>query len=64
MIQYTIMDSPIGKLLLAQSKNGLNHIIFEYQIHQFESIIHKKFPNQPIQRNDEALQPVVDQLNA
>jgi len=55
MIQYTIMDSPIGKLLLAQSKNGLNHIIFEYQIHQFESIIHKKFPNQPIQRNDEAL---------
>ena len=64
MIQYTIMDSPIGKLLLAQSKNGLNHIIFEYQIHQFESIIHKKFPNQPIQRNDETLQPVVDQLNA
>jgi len=29
MIEYTIIDSPIGKLLLAQSYKGLNHIIFE-----------------------------------
>lgn len=64
MIQYTIMNSPVGKLLLAQSKKGLNHIIFEYQIHQFESIVHKKYPNQPIERNNAALQPVVDQLKA
>ena len=64
MIQYTIMNSPVGKLLLAQSKKGLNHIIFEYQIHQFESILHKKYPNQPIERNNAALQPVVDQLKA
>ena len=64
MIQYTVMNSPVGKLLLAQSKKGLNHIIFEYQIHQFESIVHKKYPNQPIERNNAALQPVVDQLKA
>ena len=42
----------------------MNHIIFEYQIHQFESIVHKKYPNQPIERNNAALQPVVDQLKA
>jgi len=64
MIQYTVMNSPVGKLLLAQSKKGLNHIIFEYQIHKFESIVHKKYPNQPIERNNAALQPVVDQLKA
>ncbi|MGY8751230.1 MAG: hypothetical protein ACKVKJ_04285 [Fidelibacterota bacterium] len=39
MIKYTIIDSPVGKLLLSQSSKGLNHIIFEYQINQFEAIL-------------------------
>ena len=39
MIQYTIMNSPVGKLLLAQSKKGLNHIIFEYQIYQLPIVV-------------------------
>lgn len=63
MIHYTIMESPIGQLLLAGSKKGLNHIIFEYQISKFEAIIRKKFPDQIIERNDGPLQPIVDQLN-
>ena len=42
MIQYTINNSSIGKLLVAQSNKGLTHIIFEYQIPQFEFIINKK----------------------
>ena len=41
MIQYTINNSPIGKLLVAQSNKGLTHIIFEYQIPQFKFIINK-----------------------
>ncbi len=46
MIQYTIINSPIGNLLLAQSNKGLNHIIFEYQIPDFKSIILKKITNE------------------
>lgn len=63
MIQYTITDSPIGKLLLAYSNKGLTHILFEYEIAQFKFIIQKKFPNENIVRNDEALSKVVQQLN-
>ena len=44
MIQYTIADSPIGKLLLARSNKGLTHILFEYEIPKFESIIKKEIP--------------------
>ena len=28
MINYTITSTPIGKLLLVKSNNGLSHIIF------------------------------------
>ena len=55
MIQYTINNSPIGKLLVAQSNKGLTHIIFEYQIPQFEFIINKKYPGEKIFRDDKAL---------
>ena len=63
MIEYTIIDSPIGKLLLAQSNKGLNHIIFEYQIPKFESIIFSKFKKQKIVRDDQSLSNVTHQLN-
>jgi|TARA_B110000263_G_scaffold91964_1_gene80400 methylated-DNA-[protein]-cysteine S-methyltransferase len=63
MIEYTIIDSPIGKLLLAQSNKGLNHIIFEYQIPKFESIIFRKFKKQKIVRDDQSLLNVTHQLN-
>ncbi|MDP6339073.1 MAG: methylated-DNA--[protein]-cysteine S-methyltransferase [Candidatus Marinimicrobia bacterium] len=63
MIQYTIADSPIGKLLLARSNKGLTHILFEYEIPKFESIIKKKFPDENIAKNDKALANAVQQLN-
>ena len=63
MIQYTINKSPIGKLLVAQSNKGLTHIIFEYQIPQFEFIINKKYPGKKILRDDKALSSTVEQLN-
>ncbi len=63
MIQYTINNSPIGKLLVAQSNKGLTHIIFEYQIPQFEFIINKKYPGEKIFRDDKALYNTVEQLN-
>ena len=34
---FTIMPSPIGKLLLVKSSKGLNHIIFEHKIQQYET---------------------------
>ena len=55
VIVYTIIDSPIGKLLLAKSEKGLNNIIFEYQIPQFESIILKRFPGETIVRDNNML---------
>ena len=63
VIVYTIIDSPIGKLLLAKSQKGLNHIIFEYQIPKFESIIFSKFKKQKIVRDDQSLLNVTHQLN-
>ncbi|MBC8346858.1 MAG: methylated-DNA--[protein]-cysteine S-methyltransferase [Candidatus Marinimicrobia bacterium] len=63
MIQTTIMDSPIGKLLLAQSNIGLTHILFEYEIPNSESIIRKKFPKKIIVRNDKVLSHAVQQIN-
>ena len=64
MIDYTIIDSPVGKLLLSQSSKGLNNIIFEYQINQFESIILKKYKKrQRLIRDDQSLSNVTHQLN-
>ncbi len=63
MIKYTITDSPIGKLLLACSEKGLTHILFEYQIPQFEAIIHKKSPKEKIVRNDRAFSTAIQQLH-
>ena len=42
------MSSPIGKLLLVKSSNGLNHIVFEHKIQQYEKIMSNSFPNQKI----------------
>ncbi|MBT5096984.1 MAG: methylated-DNA--[protein]-cysteine S-methyltransferase [Candidatus Marinimicrobia bacterium] len=63
MIEYTIIDSPIGKLLLAQSYKGLNHIIFENKIHQFESIIFRDRGRQKITQNNSSLSKATHQLN-
>ena len=64
MIDYTIIDSPVGKLLLSQSSKGLNNIIFEYQINQFESIILKKYKKrQRLIRDDQTLSKASYQLN-
>ena len=64
MIEYTIIDSPVGKLLLSQSSKGLNNIIFENQINQFESIILKKYKKrQRLIRDDQSLSNVTHQLN-
>ena len=64
MIEYTIIDSPVGKLLLSQSSKGLNNIIFEYQINQFESIILKKYKErQRLIRDDQTLSKASYQLN-
>ena len=64
MIEYTIIDSPVGKLLLSQSSKGLNNIIFEYQINQFESIILKKYKKrQRLIRDDQTLSKASYQLN-
>jgi len=63
MIQTTIMDSPIGKLLLAQSNKGLTHILFEDEISKSESIIKRKFPQSTIVREERALSHAVQQIN-
>ena len=62
MINYTIMPSPIGKLLLVKSSKGLNHIIFENKIQQYEKIMSNNFPNQKIIKDKKALISEVDQL--
>ena len=62
MIHYTITSFPIGKLLISNSNKGITHILFEYQILQFESIIKKKFPNETIVRDDKSLTQTVLQL--
>ena len=56
------MPSPIGKLLLVKSSNGLNHIIFEHKIQQYEKIMSNNFPNQKIIKDKKALISEVDQL--
>jgi len=63
MIQYTIINSPIGNLLLAQSNKGLNHIIFEYQIPDFKSIILKKITNENLVEDNKSLTNVIIQLD-
>ena len=63
MIQTPIMDSPIGKLLLAQSNKGLTHILFEYEISKSESIIKRKFSQSTIVREERALSHAVQQIN-
>jgi len=62
MINYTIISSPIGELLLAKSDRGLKHIIFEHKIHRFEAIIDGGFPDQKIINNDNALKNEINQL--
>ena len=56
------MPSPIGKLLLVKSSKGLNHIIFEHKIQQYEKIMSNNFPNQKIIKDKKALISEVDQL--
>jgi O-6-methylguanine DNA methyltransferase len=64
MIKYTIINSPIGKLLLSQSSEGLNNIIFEHQINQFESILFNKFKKKErLFRDDQSLSNTTHQLN-
>ena len=62
MINYTIMPSPIGKLLLVKSSKGLNHIIFEHKIQQYEKIMSNSFQKQKIIRDKKALISEVNQL--
>ena len=62
MINYTIMPSPTGKLLLVKSSKGLNHIIFEHKIQQYEKIMSNSFPNHKIIKDKKALISEVDQL--
>jgi O-6-methylguanine DNA methyltransferase len=62
VIHYTITNFPIGKLLISNSNKGITHILFEYQILKFESIIKKKFPNETIVRDDKSLTQTVLQL--
>jgi len=62
VIHYTITNFPIGKLLISNSNKGITHILFEYQILQFESIIKKKSPNETIVRDDKSLTQTVLQL--
>ena len=62
MINYTITSSPIGKLLLAKTKFGLSHIIFEHKIQKFESIVRNNFPIEKISNDHHALVTEVDQL--
>ena len=62
MINYTIMPSPIGKLLLVKSSKGFNHIIFEHKIQQYEKNMSNSFPNQKIIKDKKALISEVDQL--
>ena len=56
------MPSPIGKLLLVKSSKGLNHIIFEHKIQQYEKIMSNSFRNQKIIKDKKALISEVDQL--
>ena len=64
MIKYTIIDSPVGKLLLSQSSKGLNHIIFEYQINQFEAILSSRLKKKTkLVRDDISLSKTTLQLN-
>ena len=56
------MPSPIGKLLLVKSSKGLNHIIFEHKIQQYEKIMSNSIPNHKIIKDKKALISEVDQL--
>ena len=56
------MPSPIGKLLLVKSSKGLNHIVFEHKIQQYEKNMSNSFSNQKIIKDKKALISEVDQL--
>ena len=62
MINYAITSTPIGKLLLVKSNNGLSHIIFEQKIKQFESTIMRDFPDIKISNDFNSLSSEIKQL--
>ena len=62
MINYAITSTPIGKLLLVKSNNGLSHIIFEKKIKEFESTIMRDFPDIKISNDFNSLSSEIKQL--
>ena len=62
MINYAITSTPIGKLLLVKSNNGLSHIIFEQKIKEFESTIMRDFPDIKISNDFNSLSSEIKQL--
>lgn len=68
LIRYTIVDSPLGRMLLAATDNGVCAIQFAAADRQLLGILRREFPQAKLQRGDATLQSwvrrVLDQLQS
>lgn len=63
-IQFAIVSSPLGRLLVAATPRGLCAVRFGDSPTELESGLHREFHSAEIHRNDEALEPYVRPLLA
>ncbi|MEE8437404.1 MAG: methylated-DNA--[protein]-cysteine S-methyltransferase [Candidatus Neomarinimicrobiota bacterium] len=62
MIQYTTFKTPLGLMAAAQSEKVLTHIFFENEVPAVNATLHRLFPREHIEKNENALEPVKLQI--
>ncbi len=61
-IQYTIVDSPLGRLLLASTRDGLCAVCMGSSDEAVEASLREDYPEARVSRNDAGLASWVDEL--
>jgi AraC family transcriptional regulator of adaptative response/methylated-DNA-[protein]-cysteine methyltransferase len=64
MIDYTIVDSPLGRLLIAATERGLCAVSLGSSDAALDAFLRDEFPAADLRRDDEALQGAADALLA
>ena len=62
-ISYTIVNSPLGRLLIASTSKGICRVCFGESDALVETALEREYPAASIQRNDEGLEDLASQFN-
>jgi len=61
-IAYTVVDSPLGALLVARTGRGICRVALGDDPYRLDALVRDEFPAAEVQRDDDGLAPVVDEV--